>query len=379
MRSIYLRKEPLLMKDKILEVSCSGLENGGVQHVIMNIVSALHEDYTFDALVFTNGPDYFDGDFCAFGGQIFRIPNKQFPFRRNLDSYIRGPRIFFGTLKILREHGPYSAIHCHNYFESAFCLLAAKAAGVKARIAHSHNDASNVTFSKPRAIKQRLLQPIVNQCATIRIGCSRNASDYLFGKDMPATTVLNGIDLRPFASGRQNSGYKAGKQIRLLHVGNFNVQKNQLFLVDLMGELRKRNLNFRLTMVGGGDESYRNLVVRRIQEEGLQDWITILPHDSDIPEQMRRADLFLFPSLFEGLGIVLIEAQASGLHSLVSGNVPPEADLGNIRYLASLDVPLWADAVQEIIQRGQPRVFVDMEKYDIQNVAEDYRRIYQSC
>lgn len=367
------------MKEKILEVSCNGLGSGGVQRVIMNIVAELHEEYAFDVLVFTEGPDFYDDTFRTFGGTIYRIPNKQFCFKKNIDSYIRGPRIFFGTLKILREHGPYSAIHCHNYFESAFCLLAAKAAGVKIRITHSHNDASNVPFSKARVLKQRLLQPIVNQYATIRIGCSRNASNYLFGKDTPALTVLNGIELKPFASGKQNSGYKAGERIKLLHVGNFIPQKNQLFLVDLMSELRKRNLDFHLTMVGGSEESYRELVIRRIHEEGLEEFITILPSDSDIPEQMRKADLFLFPSLFEGLGIVLIEAQASGLHSLVSGSVPPEADLGNIRYLSSLEVPLWADAVQETIQRGQPRVFVDMEKYDIKNVAEDYRRIYQSC
>lgn len=366
------------MKEKILEVSCNGLGKGGVQHVIMNIVTALHEEYAFDVLVFTEGPDYYDDAFRAFGGTIYRIPNKQYCFKKNIDSYIRGPRIFFGTLKILREHGPYSAIHCHNYFESAFCLLAAKAAGVKIRIAHSHNDASKVPFSRPRLLKQRLLQPIVNRYATRKIGCSRNASDYLFGKDVPALTVLNGIELKPFASGKQNPGYQAGEQIKLLHVGNFIAQKNQLFLVDLMSELRKRNLDFRMTMVGGSEESYRDQVIRRIQEEGLEDSVTILPPDSDIPEEMRKADLFLFPSRFEGLGIVLIEAQASGLHCLVSGSVPPEADLGNIRYLSTLEVSLWADAVQEIIRRGQPRVFVDMEKYDIKNVAEEYRRIYQS-
>ena len=180
------------------------------------------------------------------------------------------------------------------------------------------------------------------------------------------------------SSGRENPGYEAGDRIRLLHVGNFSMQKNQLFLVDIMGELKKRNLDFHLTMVGGGEEAYRDAVMRRIRAEGLEDCIAVLPPDSDIPAQMRSADLFLFPSLFEGLGIVLIEAQASGLHCLAADCVPPEADLGNLEYLSALDAGLWADAVEKIFQRGLRRVFVDMEKYDLRSTAEDYRRIYQS-
>lgn len=366
------------MKEKILEVSCNGLTNGGVQHVIMNIASSLQEDYTFDALVFTEGPDFFDDAFRALGGEIYRIPNRKWRMKKNIDSYIRGPRIFLGTLKLLREHGPYTAIHCHNYFESAYCLMAAKAVGVPIRIAHSHNDVSVIRLSRARMVKESLLRPLVNRYATVRLGCSRRAAAYLFGKDVPAAIVLNGIDLEPFASGRENPGYKAGDRIRLLHVGNFSMQKNQLFLVDIMGELKKRNLDFHLTMVGGGEEAYRDAVMRRIRAEGLEDCIAVLPSDSDIPAQMRSADLFLFPSLFEGLGIVLIEAQASGLHCLAAGCVPPEADLGNLEYLATLDAGLWADAVEKIIHRGHRRVFVDMEKYDLRSTAEDYRRIYQS-
>ena len=365
----------LAMAEKILEVSCNGLVIGGVQQVIMNIVSELHEDFEFDVLVFTEGPDYFDDDFSAFGGKIYRIPNKRYPFKKNIDSYIRGPSFFFGTLKILREHGPYTAIHCHNYFESAFCLLAAKAAGVKIRIAHSHNDMSKVHLSIPRRVKQRLLQPIVNRYATIRIGCSRNASEYLFGKKVPAITVFNGIDLKPFELGRQNPGYKAGDKIRLLHVGNFTPQKNQLFLIDIISALKERKVDFVLTMVGGGDERYRDLVVEKIQKKGLSEFVTILPPDSDVPGEMRKADLFLFPSSFEGLGIVLIEAQASGLHSIVSGMIPPEADLGNLEYVASLDAGLWADAVLGIVKRGQVRRFVDVETDNIKNVCEVYRTL----
>lgn len=363
--------------EKILEVSCNGLVNGGVQHVIMNIVSALHADYQFDVLVFTEGPDYFDADFLTFGGKIFRMPNKQYRFKKNIDFYTRGPRIFFGTLKLLRENGPYTAIHCHNFFESAFCLMAAKVSGVKIRIAHSHNDLIGIPVSVTRRIKERLLRPVINRNATLRVGCSQGACKYLFGGNVPAKTIHNGIDLAPFAPGKQTPDYIAGDTIRLLHVGNFGVQKNQLFLVDILAVLKKRGVPFRMTMVGGGDEAYRERVAEKIRQEGLEPFVVLLPSNSDVPAEMRRADLFLLPSMFEGLGIVLIEAQASGLHSLVSKRVPPEADLGNLTYMEALDAENWADEIEKIASQGMPRKSVDMSEYDLRSVAQEYRLMFR--
>lgn len=366
------------MKEKILEVSCNGLMIGGVQRVIMNIVQSLHEEFIFDILVFTDGPDYFDEEFRSLGGNVFRIPNKNFSVTsRNLDSYLRGPRIFWGTLRILRQHGPYAAIHCHNYFESAYCLLAARIAGVKVRIAHSHNDVRGQYASFPMRIKRRLLRPIMNQNATVRIGCSKPASDYLFGENIAAITVFNGIDIKKFEFGEKSPGYSAGEKIRLLHVGNFNRQKNQLFLVDVLSEISKRKIPFTLKMIGGGDERYREMVINKIQQNGLEGNVVFLPPNTDIPEQMRQADLLLLPSLFEGLGIVLIEAQASGLHCFASDNVPREADLGNVDFIAGLVVSLWADAIERVFQFGQPRCAVDAKQYDLSCMADTYRHIYR--
>ena len=89
---------------KVLEISCSGLENGGVQHVIMDIISNLKNDFQFDIIVFSNGPDFFDEQFLNSGGTIFRIPNKKKIWGLDIDAYFRGPRIFFKTYKILKKY-----------------------------------------------------------------------------------------------------------------------------------------------------------------------------------------------------------------------------------------------------------------------------------
>lgn len=361
---------------KVLEVSCNGLTNGGVQHVIMNSVSELHEKYVFDVLVFTEGPDYFDDKFLALGGHIFRLPNKRRAFKKDIDVYFRGPRITLGVYRILKKHGPYTAIHCHNYFESAFCLLAAKLAGVNIRIVHSHNDLTNVPYSKFRKIYNAIMRVFVNQFATSRIGCSKNATDYLFGKQKKATTVNNGIYLESYLGGREKSGYVAQNKIKLLHVGNFSPQKNQVFLVEVAKELKSKKIDFELKLVGGGPDDYRSSIINKIKEYGLEKEVIVLPQDTNIPTEMKNSDLFLFPSTYEGLGIVIIEAQAAGLHSIVSRAVPPEADLGNIEYVEELSLSAWVEAIVDKVQNGQERVCVDMSTYDIKNIIKSYEELY---
>lgn len=360
---------------KILEVSCSGLENGGVQHVIMNIVSNLKDDFQFDIIVFCKGPDSFDKEFLSYGGKIYRIPNKKKIFGLDIDEYFRGPRIFFNTYKILKRNGPYEAIHCHNYFESFFCLLAAKFAGIKTRIVHSHNDASFIKFSKIKKIYQGILRKLILKTATDFIGCSKKACEYLYGNKCDAITIYNGIDLAKFKN-VNNKDYLANKKICLLHVGNFSEQKNQLFLIDVMKNLKIKKADFELTLIGGGNEEYREKVISKIKENNLCKNIKLLPSNSNISYEMNNSDLFLFPSNYEGLGIVLIEAQATGLHCLVSQAIPPEANLGNIEFINELDAIRWSEAIYNIVKQGQKRIDVNMSSYNIRKIAKTYKKLY---
>lgn len=361
---------------RVLEVSCNGMYNGGVQHVIMEITRNLSRKYNIDVLVFTKGPDYFDKEFQSYGGKIFRLPDKQNKLRK-ITWYFDGLRIYRGTLKILRENGPYDVIHCHNYFKSAYCLMAAKKAGVPVRIVHSHNDFSNVSYFFTRKILWFIERRIMNRYSTDRIGCSRAAADFLFGRNVSSDVIYNGIDIRRFDDNNDLAPYIANTRIRLLHVGNFSPQKNQLLLADIGNALKCLNIDFVMTLVGG-DSEYKNEVQSRVSELGLNDKFVFLPQNSDIPELMGESDLFLFPSAYEGLGIVVIEAQASGLHCIVSKAVPEEADLGNIEYIDSKDPMVWAKKIEQKVKSGQERVYVNMDSYDISKVITNYEKIYEN-
>lgn len=362
--------------DKILEVSCNGLTNGGVQQVIMSIVRNLASELTFDILVFTDEEEYYDKEFLSYGGKIFRLPHKAKVNGKEVDFYYRWMKILFGTYKILKRNGPYKAIHCHNYFESSMCLLAARMAGVKIRIVHSHNDLSVVSYSRKRRAFQDIYKKIINKVATQKVGCSQAALNYLFGDDKKGKVIYNAIDLERFKIENVEIGKTLDKaRINLLHVGNFSSQKNQLFLIEIAKELRNRSLDFRLTLVGGKTQYY-NKVLNAINEEKLGKYIEILPQNTDIPTEMYRNDLFLFPSSYEGLGIVLIEAQAMGLHCLVSDAIPIEANLGNIEYVHNMEVNCWVDSIEQCVQQGVTRKVVDMSDYDIKNVVKKYRELY---
>lgn len=361
--------------EKILEVSCNSLTNGGVQHVIMDIVRELSTDYQFDILVFTKGPDYFDQEFKSYGGKIFRIPHNKKVNGKEIDFYYRAFRIIKGTYIILKSQGPYKAIHCHNYFESALCMIAAKLAKVDIRVSHSHNDLSEVPYSKIRVILQKIYRKINNRYATDKVACSQVAFDYLFGKNQQGKIIYNAIDLAKFTD--KEKVYKKMKcnKLNLLHVGNFSPQKNQSFLVDVVKALVDNEIDVHLTLVGG-NSSYLQDVKNKIIQNKVEEFITILPQNTNIVEVMYKNDLFLFPSIYEGLGIVLIEAQATGLKCIVSKAIPKEADLGNIEYVDKYDVAEWMNAIKKNWRQGIERRKVDMSSYDIKRVYKQYKEIY---
>lgn len=363
--------------ERILEVSCNGLTNGGVQQVIMSIVRNLSNDFVFDIIVFTKEKEYFDDEFLSYGGKIFRIPHKDKKKGKEIDFYYRGIKIIYKTYKILKENGPYKAIHCHNYFESALCLIAAKLAGVKIRIVHSHNDLTAVKYSKTRRLVQSLYRTIINKLATRKVGCSQRANSYLFGSNQKTTVINNAIDLEKFNVKKIKTKLNYKNELRLLHVGNFSSQKNQIFLVEIAAKLNEKKLPFNLTLVGGITD-YLDKVKYLIKKYNLENKVNILPSNSDIPYEMYNSDLFLFPSKYEGLGIVLIEAQAVGLHCLVSEAIPPEADLGNIEVIHSYSEKEWCEKIQNHMMKRCEKKFVDMSTYDIKNIIKIYKKLYNN-
>lgn len=365
-------------KLKVLIIAYNNLGKGGIQNQIMGIVRNLKDKANFDIVIWDNAKDHHVPELEQYGVKIIRCFRKigNNILRKKADAFIRYGSIRKIIADVIREHGPYDVIHCKNAFDAAPCLEAAYKAGIPVRISHAHG-AGNPN------IRKKLVYPVymalyahsrkkIRRYATHMLGDSRMAADYYFGEGIGQ--VLNvGIDVTEFQNIHCSKIMDSTTQ--LLHVGGMNEKKNQLFLVDVMKELVKREQDVHLTMIGEGD-AYLSQVKARVREKGQEDHVTILPAHTSVPKAMAAADLLLLPSISEGFGIVLIEAQALGLRCLASDAVPREADCGGIRFLPLENgAAYWADTIAREIENGLSHT----EKYDVSEFSVENMsgRIYE--
>lgn len=367
---------------KVLQVAYHDLANGGIQAVIMGIVRSLWEDIDFDIVLFSSKTKYYDDEFLRYGN-IFRIPirEKGNSFLNSWEHCYRWAKIFLGCYRILKK-GNYDAIHCHNEIESGICTLAARCTGVKIRISHCHNSASPEKDNCVKLIYKCIIKQLIKANSNVRIGCSKQANEYMFGKgDKVAIVVNNAIDLNRFDKTKYEEAGRDKSVLNFVHIGRFCFQKNQLFLLEVFNLIRQKWSNSHLTLVGFGKEE--NMIKEKIQELGLEDMVEILPHDTNIPKLLANSDYMIFPSRFEGLGIVLLEAQVMGVKCFASDVVPPEANMGLCTYLPLNEGPyVWARNITDYISTHKDEsreVAKDVkQQYDIREVTKKYKAIYCS-
>lgn len=358
-------------------VSCEGLGNGGVQAVIMNVVRNLNDVYTFDALLFTNEKRHYDDEFLSYGGKIYRIPRYSGVnrLRKKLDYYIRGHHLYKRVLKLLRENGPFDVIHCHDEFESAPIIKAAKVAGVPVRIVHTHVISQNENFLANSLNNYR--RKVIDKYATVKIGCSFAACESFYKNPQSAFVVNN-----PFNNHRfdPKSYLVSGeKDFQLIQIGSYSPNKNQLFSIKIVECIKRKYPDVKLLLVGFSNQDYQGLLYKEINEKNLLRNVIILPSDADTPKLLSQSAGFLFPSLHEGFGIVLIEAQAMGTRCYASANVPQTTNCGGVKYLALEDgAEKWADIIiQDYEQTHGVHSEYNISDFTIEKVIEKYRCLYE--
>ena len=352
-------------------------------HVLRHID---RERFRMDFLSHTTQHCDYDDEIRALGSKIIPCmhPSRPWNYARN-----------FG--RIMREHGPYDVVHSHVHHYSGYILRLAHQAGVPIRIAHSHNDTSwcQAQAGLWRRMYLRLMKQWIARYATVGLAASRRAAVALFGPnwntDPRWRILLYGIDLTPFQNCVDPIAVRAELDIPpdafvIGHVGRFFEQKNHVFLVDIAAEVARREPKMFLLLVGGG--SLWSAIEQKVNQAGLADRVVFAGVRPDVPRLMVGAmDVFLFPSLSEGLGIVLIEAQSAGLPCIVSDAVPKEADVVKplIRRISlSQPASAWAEAILAARDAAptitQPEAMTIMEKspFNIQTSVKQLEVVYRA-
>lgn len=325
------------------------MDRAGAETMVMNLYRAIDRTkFQFDFVYFSTDRCDYDEEIEALGGYIYRIAATN-PIRRLLALYC-----------LLRKAN-WETVHSHTLFSSALHLTAAKLAGIPHRLAHSHNTQDVNSGSLFGRIYQGVARWLIATNANRFIACGMAAAEYLFSGRDDVVIIPNAVDIERFsrASGaavREELGIREG-QLVVLQVGRFMQVKNHERSIRIAEALKKSGVDFQLILVGIGPDMPRiKLLVREL---GLEQKVHFLGVRADIPELMAAADVLLMPSIFEGFPVVLVEAQAVGLPSVVSSSISREVELG-MEMVSFLDLEAldedWSEALRDSAASRSPDV-----------------------
>lgn len=352
-----MKSEPI----RILQV-LAGMNRGGAEAFIMNVYRHIDKSkIQFDFVLFRKEECDFNEEIRNLGGKIYYIPRYN---GKNHFSYKKAWNNFF------KEHSDYKIIHGHVRSTAAIYLKIAKKYGL-ITIIHSHSTSSR--GSKVEQFTKNLLQFPIRYIADYFFACSNKAGIWLFGektiKKDNYRVINNAIDVDKykFDSNIRNkvrTELKLENKLILGHVGTFTPPKNHEFLIDVFNEVHKQNNNTILLLIGDGE--LRHSMEKKVKNLGLEKDVIFTGIRKDVPHLLQAMDAFLFPSIFEGLPVTLIEVQASGLQCFVSDNITKEVKVSNNIHFISLNCPIktWSNEIlksqsntrnsdiEEIIQKG---------------------------
>jgi len=297
---------------------------GGVESVVMNYYRHIDRSkIQFDFICDDDSTNIPYDEIEKLGGRVILVPPYQKVFKYQKE------------LKRIFKENKYKIVHSHINTLSVFSLYAAKCAKVPVRIAHSHSTTNKKEWKK-NLLKQ-VLRPFSKVYATNYMCCSELAGRWLFGnKEYDKGNVYllnNAIDLDKFKYDEKIRKQKR-KELNINdstlvigHIGRFVTVKNHSFLIDVFNDLHKQNNNSILLLAGQG--SLMDEMKKKSSKLGLKDSVIFLGQRTDVNELYQAMDVFVLPSLYEGLGMVLIEAQCAGLPCIASTEVPEIVKISN--------------------------------------------------
>lgn len=344
---------------------------GGLETMIMNYYRHIDRNKVqFDFLVHRDFKADYDDEILALGGKIFRLPRLvpwSYGYQKALNQF-------------LKSHAEYKIVHVHQDCLSSIVLKAAKKNEVPVRIAHSHT--SNQDKNLKLLIKLFYRRKI-GKFATDLLACGKEAGDWMF-KGAKYQLINNAIDSKLYTYNeverrkvREDLGISEDTFL-VGHVGRFNTVKNHSFLLDIFCELKNRKKESMLLLVGDGE--LRDQIESKVDELGIAKSVIFTGVRKDVACLMQAMDCFVFPSLYEGLPVTLIEAQAAGLPCLVSDHVSSECNKTGLIEQVSLKDPYdyWAECIlhKEKHIRQNMKEAIKKAGYDITVNAQILQNFY---
>ena len=344
---------------------------GGLETMIMNYYRHIDRSKVqFDFLVHRDFRADYDDEIESMGGRIYRSP-RLVPWSK---SYLKTLEHFF------RVHPEYKIIHVHQDCLSSVILKVAKKCGIPVRIAHSHNSNQDKNL---KYILKLFYKQFIPTYATQLFACGEEAGQWMFN-GAPFRVVNNAIDTEQYAyDSQRDCEIRNVLQISqdafvVGHVGRFNSVKNHSFLLDVFAEVNRHNENSVLLLVGDGD--LRREMEQKAKSLGIANRVIFTGIRSDVPDLMQVMDCFAFPSLYEGIPVTLIEAQAAGLPCIISDGVPMECAKTNLVQCVPLSegVNAWTEAIlkNENTPRRDTKEEITAVGYDIRANAQWLQNFY---
>ena len=358
---------------KVLHI-VGNMNMGGQETFIMNLYRKIDkEKIQFDFLVEKNVPENIASEIVKMGGKIYKIHG--FSIKNIIKHIVEIHKVF--------KSNQYDILHSHSIETRPFIPIIAKLHRIRVRIIHSHESTFN---DKSQILLKKILKRITILFSNRYMACSKDAANFLLGKNSKKNVYImkNGINIEEFKFNnknrikiRENLNIK-DEEILIGNIGRFAYLKNQDFAIDVFNEIRKINNKTKLILIGDGN--IRKKLEEKCKQYGIADSVIFTGKQDNINEYISALDLFLFPSIKEGLGISLIEAQANKLICVVSNGVPKEAYvLDNI-----IMIPLeksakdWASIIINYLNNNYERNLNEQEKnklniYDITQIANKYQ------
>lgn len=340
---------------KVINFLGDRLGSGGIESFLVNVTKDMQED-NIDPIILTNyrTESIYEKGFEQNGVEMIALSHTK-------KSYLHKMKRFTSYMKKQKE----SILHIHASSAGMYTYaLWAKLAGIKRIIYHVHST-SSLYESRKTVLKNRILKETLSWCPNINIACSNAAGIDIFGK-RPFKVIFNGIDIDRFAfniNARKRIRAELGLDNKYIigQIGRFSPEKNQIFTLELINKMSVKHTNIHLILIGEGEDKEK--LILYVRENKLEKHVTIIEPVVNIEDYYCAFDLFVFPSKWEGFGIVALEAQLSGLPSLYSENI--------------IDEVVMLDSTKKIALKDKGSWISEIEK-EIYSYNHDYKRAKNS-